>query len=273
MRLAHLEIQPLSAVERALVRAVGPRAGVVLGKDARLMRRRYPMAWVVGASLWGLGAIVAGIDAVDPLAWTLALASVAGGYLIVLGRRLASAPIDQPRLTEALPLSPSLVARARRGWLFGWGTFAAPGLGLRRSPRRGRRRSGPARCSSPARRRRGRLAPGEAAGARGGRVRADGGARRYHRSTMSGAPPGTEDPAVVGARRPPTGPPPLAQGPEIEPTQTSIQLGGDTASTRGAGGGVGAIRRLCGELAGEVQALLVDGGDDASARLTAICLR
>lgn len=131
VRLAHLEIHPPSRIEAALARALGGAAATVLTKDARLMRRRYPMAWIVGVAVW-LGGGVAGLAAsAEPVTWAVAAGALAGGYLALLGGRLARAPIEEVRQLALLPVAPAAAARGKRAWLLGWGLcFALPGLAL-----------------------------------------------------------------------------------------------------------------------------------------------
>src|SRR5258705_5661539 len=47
-QLATLEIRPPTGLERGVGRLVGADAGLIYRKDARLMRRRYPMAFALG---------------------------------------------------------------------------------------------------------------------------------------------------------------------------------------------------------------------------------
>lgn len=131
LRLAHLEIQPPSAVERMLIARLAPAGARLLHKDARLMRRRYPMAWIVGAATWGAGAIVAMGAVASPTAWLLATGLLAGAYLATLGGRLAHAPIELPRLLAMMPVPLAAAARAKRAWLLGWLlVFPVPALAL-----------------------------------------------------------------------------------------------------------------------------------------------
>jgi len=128
-RLAHLEIHPPTALERALAKLAGDGA-LAYAKDARLVRRRFPMAFALGALAFLVLAIVGLARPDDPAPW---LASTLGGatiYGIALAGRLWSPPIELPRLTATLPLAAAAIARAKLVWIAGWWTIfvAAPGL-------------------------------------------------------------------------------------------------------------------------------------------------
>ncbi len=131
VRLAHLEIHPPSRIEAALARLVGGRAAIVLTKDARLMRRRYPMAWIVGVGVWFAGGVGGLATSAEPVTWAVAAGALAGGYLALLGGRLATAPIEERRQLALLPVALAAAARGKRAWLLGWTiTFVVPGLAL-----------------------------------------------------------------------------------------------------------------------------------------------
>ncbi|HEY4242981.1 MAG TPA: hypothetical protein VGM88_24365 [Kofleriaceae bacterium] len=127
-RLATLDIRPPTALERLFGAAAG--AGrLVYGKDARLVRRRYPLAFALGFVGFVWLFVVGCARPADP-AW-LAI-PLAGGvvYGLVLSARLRVPPIELPRLARALPLPRAAFAAARIAWLAGWWLvfFAAPGL-------------------------------------------------------------------------------------------------------------------------------------------------
>jgi hypothetical protein len=66
--------------------------------------------------------MVAGPPAIavaSPVGLTVAIAGAAT-YGIVLASRLHRPPIELPRLSATLPLSVSLLARAKLAWLLGW---------------------------------------------------------------------------------------------------------------------------------------------------------
>jgi hypothetical protein len=128
-QLAHLELHPPTAIERAWMRLVPVAGRAIFAKDARLMRRRYPLAYVIGAV--GLLAqwILAAVAPEGMLAWTAAIAAGLGVYAVVLSRRLAAPPIEHPIVLAALPVSKSDIAAAKRGWWLLWLTVYL-GLGL-----------------------------------------------------------------------------------------------------------------------------------------------
>nr|HEX4312938.1 hypothetical protein [Kofleriaceae bacterium] len=123
-RLATLEIRPPTALESAVARALGDGA-LPYRKDARLMRRRYPMAFALGGIAF-LVLVIVGIA--RPADATPYLAPIVGGaivYAAVLAGRLARPPIELPRLSASLPIEPAAIARARRAWVAVWlGVYA-----------------------------------------------------------------------------------------------------------------------------------------------------
>lgn len=126
-RLATLEIRPPTAIERVLAKLAGAGA-LVYEKDARLVRRRYPMAFALGALAFLILAIVGLARPDDPMPWLTAV--IAGGalYDVALAGRLVRPPIELARLTSTLPLGG--ITRAKLVWLFGWWTVfvVVPGL-------------------------------------------------------------------------------------------------------------------------------------------------
>jgi hypothetical protein len=92
----------------------------VFGKDARLMRRRYPLAYVIGVvgvlSQWGLA-----IGAPDGmLSWALAIDAGMIVYAVILARRLHDAPIEHPVALASLPVAASEARLAKRAWVALW---------------------------------------------------------------------------------------------------------------------------------------------------------
>ncbi len=78
-RLATLEIRPPTALESAIARRIG-QAGLPYRKDARLMRRRYPMAFALGALAFLVLVIVGLARPSDPTPWlVVVLAGMASG--------------------------------------------------------------------------------------------------------------------------------------------------------------------------------------------------
>ena len=128
-RLATLEIRPPTAIERALGRLVGD-AALPYAKDARLVRRRYPMAFALGALAFLVLAIIGLARPDDPVPWLTAVIAAAAVYAIALAGRLRRPPIELPRLSATLPIPAAASARAKLAWLLGWWTIyvAVPGL-------------------------------------------------------------------------------------------------------------------------------------------------
>jgi hypothetical protein len=118
-RLAPLEIRPPTALERGVAALLGD-AGLPYRKDARLMRRRYPMAYALGALAFLVLAIVGLARPLDPAPWLVATLAGAGVYALALAGRLRRPPIELPRLAATLPISPSARARAKLAWLVVW---------------------------------------------------------------------------------------------------------------------------------------------------------
>ncbi|HWO20962.1 MAG TPA: hypothetical protein VNO30_19480 [Kofleriaceae bacterium] len=142
--LATLEIRPPTGIERAIARLLGD-AGLAYGKDARLMRRRFPMAFALGSLAFLVLGIVGLARPDDPVPWLTATIGGAAVYALALSARLRRPPIELPRLSSTLPIAPAAAARAKLAWLLGWwaifvgvpGLFAAllqadpiPGLAL-----------------------------------------------------------------------------------------------------------------------------------------------
>jgi hypothetical protein len=119
-QLAHLEIHPPTAIERAAARLLGPRARLVHGKDARLVRRRYPLAFVAGAvgtlTLWILAAARPG----SVVAWAIAVVGAMALYAASLARRLTEPPIERPVTLTALPVTAADARAAKRAWYATW---------------------------------------------------------------------------------------------------------------------------------------------------------
>lgn len=128
-RLATLEIRPPTAIERGIARLLGD-AALPYSKDARLMRRRYPMAFALGALIFLVLAIVGIAQPDDPTPWLVATLVGASAYGLAVGARLHRPPIELPRLSRTLPFSLSAAHRAKVAWVIGWWTIfvAAPAL-------------------------------------------------------------------------------------------------------------------------------------------------
>ena len=124
-RLATLEIKPPTPIEHAIARLVG--AGrLAYEKDARLMRRRFPMAFALGGLVFVVLALVGLARPADPTPWLAAVIGGAASYGLVLAGRLRRPPIELARLSATLPLPPRARQRAKLAWLLGWwGVFVA----------------------------------------------------------------------------------------------------------------------------------------------------
>jgi hypothetical protein len=118
-RLATLEIRPPTPIERLIAALVGG-ARLAYHKDAVLMRRRFPMAFALGALVFAVLVIVGLVRPDDPTPWLAAVIGGAASYGLVLSGRLRRPPIELARLSATLPLAPRAHARARLAWLLGW---------------------------------------------------------------------------------------------------------------------------------------------------------
>jgi hypothetical protein len=128
-RLAHLEIHPPRGLERVASRTLARGARLVFDKDARLMRRRYPMAWVIGSIAWLVGGGIAIGRPADPIPWVVGLTVGLAAYAFALWRRLDRPPIELSRVAAQLPIAPGARDGAKRTWLALWLlVFALPPL-------------------------------------------------------------------------------------------------------------------------------------------------
>jgi hypothetical protein len=128
-RLATLEIRPPTGIEKMIAALIGD-AALAYSKDARLMRRRYPMAFALGALAF-LVLVILGIkQPSDPQPWLVATLAGMTAYGIAVGGRLHHAPIELIRLSQSLPITESARRRAKLAWVMGWWTIfvIAPGL-------------------------------------------------------------------------------------------------------------------------------------------------
>ncbi len=128
-RLATLEIHPPSAIERAIARIIGD-AALPYSKDARLMRRRYPMAFALGGLTFIVLVIVGISRPVDPTPWLTATLVGTAAYGLSLSGRLQRPPIELPKLSATLPISSSSRRLAKLVWILGWWTIFVLGPGL-----------------------------------------------------------------------------------------------------------------------------------------------
>jgi len=118
-RLATLEIKPPTAIERAIAALIGD-AALPYAKDARLMRRRYPIAYALGALVFAVLILVGLARPSDPTPWLTVAIGGAAAYGVALAGRLRRPPIELLRLSATLPLTPRARRRARFAWLLGW---------------------------------------------------------------------------------------------------------------------------------------------------------
>lgn len=118
-RLAALEIKPPTPIEAAIARLLG-EAALPYAKDARLMRRRFPMAFALGALGWIVLVVVGVVRPDDPTPWLVASIGGATAYALALAGRLHRPPVELSRLSATLPLGPRMHARAKLAWLLGW---------------------------------------------------------------------------------------------------------------------------------------------------------
>jgi hypothetical protein len=118
-RLAPLDIRGPTAIERAIAALLG-RTGLVYRKDARLMRRRYPLAFGLGALAFVVLAIVALAQPSSEASWIAGTSGAAAVYAFALARRLWRPPIELARLSSTLPIPPRSRAVAKLAWIAGW---------------------------------------------------------------------------------------------------------------------------------------------------------
>ncbi len=117
--LATLEIRPPTALERGIARVIGD-AALPYSKDARLMRRRYPMAFALGSLGFLILAIVGLARPDDPATWIAATIVGLGGYAVALAGRLDRPPIELTRHSRTMPLGDAAVRTAKLVWLASW---------------------------------------------------------------------------------------------------------------------------------------------------------
>ncbi|MGN6106899.1 MAG: hypothetical protein ACTHU0_17460 [Kofleriaceae bacterium] len=127
-RLATLEIRPPTALEGLIANLLGS-AALPYRKDARMMRRRYPLAFALGALAFLVLAITGLARPAAPEPWLGGAILAAAAYALALAGRLRRPPIELPKLSASLPISAGERARAKLGWLLGWWAIyvAAPG--------------------------------------------------------------------------------------------------------------------------------------------------
>ena len=130
-RLAHVDLVTPSAIERLVARRVlrGPDgAGVVFDKDARLLRRRFPIPFFLGVVGLASLVIVGWTQPADALMWAAAIAAGLGAYGAVMARRLVSPPTEHARFLRSLPVGIRGGLRAKRARVILWtACYVVPG--------------------------------------------------------------------------------------------------------------------------------------------------
>jgi len=128
-RLAMLEIHPPTRIEALIARLIGD-AALPYSKDARLMRRRYPMAFALGALIFLVLAILGLARPDDPTPWLTATLVGATAYGLAVAGRLRRPPIELAKLSASLPITGAARRRAKVAWVIGWWTIfvLAPAL-------------------------------------------------------------------------------------------------------------------------------------------------
>jgi len=128
-RLATLEIKPPTPIETMIAKLIG-EAALPYEKDARLMRRRFPLAFALGALVFCVLVIVGLVRPEDPTPWLTVAVGGAATYGLVLASRLHQPPIELARLSATLPVTTRARARAKLAWLLGWWVIFAgiPGM-------------------------------------------------------------------------------------------------------------------------------------------------
>jgi hypothetical protein len=121
-RLAMLEIGPPTAIERAIATLIG-EAALPYSKDARLMRRRYPMAFALGGLIFIVLVIIGISQPADPMPWMTATLVGAAAYGLAVTGRLHRSPIEHVKLSATLPISAAARQRAKVAWAIGWWTI------------------------------------------------------------------------------------------------------------------------------------------------------
>ncbi len=119
-RLAHLEIHRPTALERAVAARLGARAALVHGKDARLIRRRYPLALLVGAVATGAWWIVAAARPDAAWIWAATIGVGFAAYGVLVAWRMGERPVELPRFAATLPLERADLVRAKSAYVATW---------------------------------------------------------------------------------------------------------------------------------------------------------
>jgi hypothetical protein len=132
-RLAHVDLVTPSRIERLVAGwLAGPGgAGVVFDKDARLLRRRFPIPFFFG-TVGLISLVIVGWRASeDALIWAAAIAGGLGVYGAVMARRLVSPPTEHPRFLRSLPVGGRGALRAKRARVVLWvACYVVPGAAV-----------------------------------------------------------------------------------------------------------------------------------------------
>lgn len=132
-RLAHVDLVGPSRIERLVAGGVlgGGGAGAVFEKDARLLRRRFPLPFFFG-TVGLVSLVIVGWRApADALMWAAAIAAGLGVYGAVMARRLVSPPTEHPRFLRSLPVGVAGAARAKRARVILWvACYVVPGAAV-----------------------------------------------------------------------------------------------------------------------------------------------
>jgi hypothetical protein len=132
-RLAHVDLVGPSRIERLVAGSVlgGGAAGAVFDKDARLLRRRFPLPFFFG-TVGLVSLVIVGWRAPeDALMWAAAIAAGLGVYGAVMARRLVNPPTEHPRFLRSLPVGVQGAARAKRARVALWvACYVVPGAAV-----------------------------------------------------------------------------------------------------------------------------------------------
>ena len=115
-RLAHLEVHPPRGLEALVARSLCRQASLVYDRTSRLMRRRYPMAWVLGFLAYLTAVPLAIWSPPSAATWALGLSIATGAYSLSLSPRLHRPPIDLPSPRDTRSAA-SAASRARVAWI------------------------------------------------------------------------------------------------------------------------------------------------------------
>jgi len=112
-RLAHVDVTRLTAAER-LVASLSPASlRPVLGKDFRLLRRRYP-AYFLAQGAAAIGALVAATTAQGVGEWIAAVLVALHAYSVLMVWRSMQPPIEEPTIYRSIPLTIAQRRAAKR---------------------------------------------------------------------------------------------------------------------------------------------------------------